>query len=171
MSRRPTIPVLLAVVLVGGLVALEVATSGGGEDRPGRRAAPPLPAAVLVPPRATVESLRGRPAIVNFWASWCDPCKREARELQRLSSRLRGRAALVGVDWADDLAGARAFIRRYGWTFPNLRDAQGTVGNEYRLSGLPNTFVLDSDGRIAQVLRGPQTAASVERALAAAERD
>ena len=64
---------------------------------------------------------------------------------------------------------ARAFIRHYGWTFPNLRDASGTVGNNFGLSGLPNTFVLDSHGRIKKVLIGPQTVASFEQALRTVE--
>ncbi|HEX8074834.1 MAG TPA: TlpA disulfide reductase family protein [Thermoleophilaceae bacterium] len=171
MSRR-RLPVVIAVLLVAALVAVELATSGGsdgGGARRARRAAPALPPAVLTPPRATLASLRGRPAIVNFWASWCGPCDREAPELARLSRRLRGRATLVGVDWNDALAGARRFIRRNRWTFPNLRDPDGTVGNDYRLSGLPNSFVLDREGRIARVLIGPQTVASFERALESVE--
>ena len=78
-------------------------------------------------------------------------------------------ARLIGVDWNDALPGARAFIRHYGWTFPNLRDASGTVGNNFGLSGLPNTFVLDSHGRIKKVLIGPQTVASFEQALRTVE--
>jgi cytochrome c biogenesis protein CcmG/thiol:disulfide interchange protein DsbE len=154
---------LVAALVIGALVALELATSGGG--RHGGRSAPALPAEVLTPPRLTIASLRGRPALVNFWASWCGPCDREAPELRRFSRQLHGRGTLVGVDWNDALGGARKFIRKNGWTFPNLRDSDGVAGNRYGLSGLPNTFVLDSDGRIVKVLRGPQTAAGLERAL------
>lgn len=169
MRRR--LPVLIALALVVGLVVVELATSGGdGRGANGaRRRAPALPAAVLTPPRATLASLRGKPAIVNFWASWCGPCRKEAPELALLSRRLHGRATLVGVDWNDALSGARGFIAKNRWTFPNLRDADGTVGNDYRLSGLPNSFVLDRDGRIARVLIGPQTVAGFERALSAVE--
>ena len=154
---------IVAALVIGALAAVELATSGG-DDRSGRRA-PALPAEVLTPPRATVGSLRGKPALVNFWASWCGPCREEAHELALLSRRLRGRATLVGVNWNDALPGARGFIRKNGWTFPNLRDADGVVGNRWGLSGLPNTFVLDRDGRIVSVLRGPQTAEQFERAL------
>jgi cytochrome c biogenesis protein CcmG, thiol:disulfide interchange protein DsbE len=155
---------LVAALVIGALAAVEVATQGGGGGPTGRPA-PALPSEVLTPPRATVASLRGKPALINFWASWCGPCDKEAPELARLSRRLHGRATLVGVDWNDALSGARAFILKNGWSFPNLRDADGTVGNRYGLSGLPNSFVLDSDGRIVQVLRGPQSVASFERAL------
>jgi len=155
---------LVAALVIGALAAVELATQGGAGGHAGR-AAPGLPSELLTPPRVTVQSLRGRPALINFWASWCGPCDKEAPELARLSPQLHGRATLVGVDWNDALSGARGFIRRNRWSFPNLRDADGSVGNRYGLSGLPNTFVLDRDGRIVQVLRGPQTVASFERAL------
>ena len=158
---------LVAAVLVGGLIVLEVATSGGGDDGP---AAPPLPAAVLVPPKVTVESLRGKPAVVNFWASWCEPCREEAPHLKRFHERNRGRVAVVGVSYTDNLRGARGFIRRYGWTFPNLSDPEGLAGSEYGLVGLPVTVILDADGRIAAQLRGPQTEAKLDAAVREAER-
>jgi cytochrome c biogenesis protein CcmG/thiol:disulfide interchange protein DsbE len=159
---------LVAALVIGALAAVEVATSGGGGSGHGRRA-PALPAEVLTPPRATLASLRGKPALVNFWASWCGPCSKEAPELARLQRALGGKGTLVGVDWNDARSGARAFVRKHRWTFPNLRDPDGAVGNRYGLNGLPNTFVLDRDGRIVKVLRGPQTVAEFQRALAAAD--
>ncbi len=65
--------------------------------------------------------------------------------------------------------GRGAFVKRYGLTFPNVRDAEGTVGNAYRLTGLPTTFVIDTHGRISKVLRGPQSEHSLQVALAAVE--
>jgi len=73
---------------------------------------------------------------------------------------------MVGIDWSDALSGAKSFIRHYSWTFPNLRDGEGTVGNDYRLTDLPTSFVIDARGRIEDVLRGPQNEASLARALA-----
>ena len=112
----------------------------------------------------------GHPALVVFWASWCGPCETEAPALERFSRSPSGHGRMVGVDWSDALAGARSFIRRYGWTFPNLRDAEGTVGNQYRLTSLPTTFVLDGGGRIHAVLHGPQSERTLQSALAAAAR-
>jgi cytochrome c biogenesis protein CcmG/thiol:disulfide interchange protein DsbE len=150
------------VLAIAALVAAELLSGGSTDDA---RPAPALPAAVLVPPRATLASLRGRPAAINFWASWCGPCRYEAPQLERLARSLRGRAQLVGVDWSDGAGGARSFVRQNGWTFPVLRDATGTVGERYGLVGLPTTFILDPRGLVVATLRGPQTAASLRRAL------
>lgn len=154
---------LVALVAVVALVAAEVATRDG--DRAGPRAAPALPTQVLAGHAVTLADLRGRPSVVNFWASWCEPCKKEAPHLQRLAA---SGVQVVGVDWGDDEAAARAFIRRHHWTFPVLRDRTNQVGDDYGLGGLPTTFVLDRRGRIVATLRGPQTVGSLRRALAQA---
>ncbi len=162
MSKRIALG-LLAAAAVAGLVIAELATSDSGESD---RAAPPLPSQVLRGPRVDLASLRGKPALVNFWASWCAPCKQEAPELERFARTLHGKARLVGVDWNDQTANAITFIRQHRLTYPNLRDGSSQVGNDFGLSGLPTTFVLDPQGRIVRTLRGPQTAASLGEALA-----
>jgi cytochrome c biogenesis protein CcmG/thiol:disulfide interchange protein DsbE len=158
-------PALLATVvaLVVAVVLVEVLTAGGGDA--GGRPAPKLPTQVLVPPRATISALRGRPSVIHFWASWCDPCRKEAADIAKLPRALGSRARLVGVDWNDGLAGARRFLRQHRWRFPNLRDESGAAGDSYRLVGLPTTFIVDETGRIRAALPGPQTERSVERAL------
>ncbi len=155
----------MAVVAVVGLIAFEVLAAGSdGKAKP----APALPAAVLQAPRATLAGLRGKPALINFWASWCDPCRKEAPELERFERSLHGTARLVGVDYTDQAGAARGFIHRYGWTFPVLSDPNGTYGARYEFSGLPTTVVLDPRGRIVQTLRGPQTLADLRGALESA---
>jgi cytochrome c biogenesis protein CcmG, thiol:disulfide interchange protein DsbE len=148
-----------------GAVVVIVLLSGTSNRLGTGRAAPPLPSRVLVPPKVTLASLRGRPAAINFWASWCSPCRKEAPELKRLEYELRGRARLVGVDWTDGTGAARSFVQEYGLTYPNLADTDGVTGRKYGLNGLPMTFILDSRGRITNVLRGPQTAGDLLRAL------
>jgi cytochrome c biogenesis protein CcmG, thiol:disulfide interchange protein DsbE len=158
---------LAIVAVIGVLVGIELLSGTSGRSGTGRRA-PQLPTSVLVPPRVGLASLRGKPAAINFWASWCTPCRREAPALERLARSLHGRAHLVGVDWNDGLSAARSYIGRYRWTFPNLRDPDGRVGNNYRLVGMPTTFILDPRGRIADVLRGPQSLETLRRALGSA---
>src|SRR5205823_327240 len=80
------------------------------------------------PPAVTLASLRGKPALINFWASWCHPCQEEAPRLQRFAAGLGGRGHLAGVDYSDAPSDARAFIRRYRLTFPVPRDGSGTTG-------------------------------------------
>jgi len=171
MSRRGVL--LTSVLLAAGLAALIVfgLSSSGG---PTGRRAPALPrerlAGAPVTLRQALASARGRPTLVTFWASWCEPCGREAPALEHFSQTPEGRGRLIGVDWSDGLSGARGFVAKHGWTFPVLRDAEGTVGNDYGLTVLPTTFVLDARGRIREVLRGPQTRASLARAMASAKR-
>jgi thiol-disulfide isomerase/thioredoxin len=156
----------LAVLLIFGLGSQRAASVG--------RPAPALPreqiAGAPLPARGLPAATAGRAALITFWASWCEPCAREARALERFSQSPSGRGRLIGVDWSDGRSGARSFIRRFAWTFPNLRDADGTVGSDYQLLALPTTFVLDARGRIRAVLRGPQGEGSLGRALASAER-
>jgi thiol-disulfide isomerase/thioredoxin len=160
--------VLAAAITVAAVLGLSSSPQSG-------RPAPALPRETLHGPRVTLASLLagagGRPALVVFWASWCGPCAQEAPTLERFSRSTVGRGRIVGVDWSDPLtANARAFIRRYAWSFPVLRDGEGVVGNDYRLTVLPTTFVIDTRGRIRTVLRGPQSEASLRSALAAVER-
>jgi thiol-disulfide isomerase/thioredoxin len=165
--------ILLALVAVGAVVAFAVVGLATNESSAARRA-PALPSTVLVGPRVTVASLLagagGRPALVVFWASWCGPCEKEAAAIEHFAQTTSGHGRVAGVDWSDAASGARAFIKRFGWSFPNLRDGEGTVGNAYRITGLPTTFVIGAGGTISRVLRGPQDEGSLTRALAAAER-
>jgi hypothetical protein len=79
----------------------------------------------------------------------------------KLSRELPAGVRLVGVDWNDAESGAKSFVARSGWTYPNLRDGNGDVGNNYRLHGMPTTFILDAKGRITEQLTGPQSAAGL----------
>jgi cytochrome c biogenesis protein CcmG/thiol:disulfide interchange protein DsbE len=167
-KRRLAVGVLglgAGVVAAGLLIPAKgdrQATASGGSSLP---AAPELTGGVLVPPPVRLAELRGRPVFVNFWASWCVPCRKEAPVLARFDSALGGRAKLVGVAYQDSERDARAFVRKYGWRFPNLRDANGELARSYRLAGLPTTVVIDREGRVAKQLAGEQTFASLRTAL------
>lgn len=155
--------VAVGALVVAVIVVAEVA-SGGGNDSNGRQA-PPLPAKALRPPGVDLAELRGKPALVDFFASWCNPCAEEAPTLRTLSQNLGDKATIVAVDWDDSGGAARAFVRKHGWTFPVLADTSGTAGEKYGLVGLPTSFVLDSQGKIVATFRGPQSEARLRQAL------
>ncbi|HEX3434989.1 MAG TPA: TlpA disulfide reductase family protein [Solirubrobacteraceae bacterium] len=168
MGRRRLL--LISAALAAAVAALVIFGLASSKSGPVGRRAPALPSEHLAGSPATLHSMlvtaHGRATLITFWASWCGPCAKEATALERFSRSAAGRGRLVGVDWSDALSGARSFVARHAWTFPVLRDAEGTVGNDYRLTGLPTTFVLDGSGHIRSVLRGPQDAGTLAQAMA-----
>lgn len=173
MSRRALGRLALGALAIAA-IALAAVFGLAGSGGVAGRVAPGLPHEQLSGTPSTLTSLlssaHGKPVLVVFWASWCGPCTKEAPALERFSQSTQGRSRIVGVDWSDARSGARSFISDHRWTFPVLRDGEGTVGNSYGLAGLPTTFVVDARHRILAELRGPQSEASLQQALAKAER-
>jgi thiol-disulfide isomerase/thioredoxin len=163
-SRRRVAGVTLAAAAIAALAIFGLAGTSTA-----RRVAPALPATYLSGPHVTLAGLLsssgGRTTLVTFWASWCTPCGEEAGALERFAHSPAGRGRIVGVDFGEGAAPARAFIRRHAWTFANLRDVHGAAGNAYRMRNLPTTFVIDATGHIAKALQGPQTVASLASAV------
>jgi len=163
---------LLAWAAAAAVLALVLAIGLSGKNGAVGRLAPALPREPLTGPAVTLATLRAtagrRPALVVFWASWCEPCRREAPTVERFARSPAGRGRVVGVDWSDEAQSARRFIGKYRWSFPNLRDGEGTAGYAYGLTGLPTTYVIGADGRIEATLRGPQTEQTLGHALTAA---
>lgn len=106
----------------------------------------------------------GGVSIVNFWASWCGPCKIEHPQLMALAERDGVR--LIGINYKDDLGKARAFLDDLGDPFERVGvDEAGRVGIDWGLTGVPETFVLDGEGRIVMKHIGPLSAENVEKEL------
>ena len=98
---------------------------------------------------------RGKVVVLNYWASWCPPCRAESPLLERWHRRLaKSDGTVLGVDVQDVSGDARDFARKYGLTYPMLRDGPGDTRDELGILGLPETFVIDRRGRIAAVQRG-----------------
>ena len=164
---------LVAAVALFGLLAYGVFS--GGEDSgidealaDGRRAdTPPLDLPKLDGPgRASLDDYRGKVVVLNFWASWCAPCRDEAPVLQRWHERIAPQGGTVlGVDALDATDDAREFVRRYRITYPNIRDVSGERLKPFGIAAYPETFVLDRRGRVAARRRGPVDQAWLDATL------
>lgn len=113
----------------------------------------------------TLEDFRGRPVVVNFWASWCLSCRDEAAVLEAGWRRHGPEVAFVGVAVNDAPAAARAFIDRYGKTYWLGSDADGSIAVDYGLYGVPETFFVGADGRVLARHVGPLTRGELERRI------
>ncbi len=103
-----------------------------------------------------IADYRGRWVLVNLWASWCPPCRREAPLLERFWRRRRSRGVTVlGIDVQDNSDDALAFVRRYGITYPQLRSVGDERSTAFGSTGVPENFLVDPRGRLALIWRGP----------------
>jgi cytochrome c biogenesis protein CcmG/thiol:disulfide interchange protein DsbE len=168
----PTIAVLAALALVALLVygvlgAGESTTLDDAVKRGERPRAPVRELPDLGGGKRSLADFAGKPVLLNFWASWCDPCKAEAPILERAHRRLAAAGgAVLGVTVSDQSDDSRAFLRKHGLSFPSLRDVEGAFGRDYGTTGVPETFAIDRQGRVAAVSRGSVDEAFVDRALA-----
>lgn len=114
-------------------------------------------------PDLALDALRGRPVILNFWATWCGPCAVEMPELQRLQDTFGDALTVVGVNTGESRAIVQAWADDRDVTFPLVLDTSNRVAAAYQLRGQPTTFVLDADGRIVDILYGPSSFTDLSR--------
>ena len=147
----------LVALLAYGLTIKSESTSIDTRLAAGER--PPAPALSFAPldggTPVPLDSYRGKVVVLNFWASWCGPCREEAPVLERWHRKMeKQNATVVGVDVLDVTGDAKDFIREFGLTYPQLRDADGSKLRDFEVRGYPETVVLDRRGRIAATARG-----------------
>lgn len=132
----------------------------------GSREAPELVLPDLGGKTVSLAAYRGKPVLVNFWATWCDSCRQEMPALEALSRRSGGRFTVIGVSLDEDAAAVPPFARKYQLSFP-LMIADRKVAAAYAVRGLPTAYLIDADGRIARRWVGALDVPAVENDILA----
>lgn len=103
----------------------------------------------------TLSELRGQVVVINFWASWCLPCREEATYLEQTWRKYKDRGVIfIGVDYSDSEAPALAFLKEFGITYFNGPDLEDRISRAYNVQGIPSTFLVARDGKLGGVLLG-----------------
>ncbi len=127
--------------------------------------APSFTLSALDGTKLTLASFRGRPVLLNFWATWCVPCRTELPALQRFAQEQQGRWAVLGVDELEDRGAVTNFAQSLDITYPLATDTDGSVGQRYNIGGLPSTFAVDAQGIIRKVHLGPLGSTDLQQIL------
>jgi len=132
-------------------------------DRP----APPVVATSMDGQSVRLEAYRGRPVVLNFWASWCFECIEEHRVLLEAQERYGERLVIIGILYQDSVAGARDFLARHGdGGWPSLLDPDGRLAIDYGVTGVPESFFIDAAGVVRYKQYGPVTREILDQVLA-----
>jgi len=175
--RHKVVSVIVVLCVAGSLTAVALASSASGQPGQPGQAAPPadrpaaafsLPALDSSGPQVSLASYQGKPLIVNFFASWCEPCKQETPLLAKFYRTEHGKVAIVGLDESDARASALSFTRSNGVGYPVGFDPATIAASAYGVVALPQTFILDARHRIVDRIFGAVTLAQLSKGIALA---
>ncbi len=149
------VAILFLAILAAGLVVRH-------QGRPSSGPAPDFTLYLFDGGTLRLSDQRGKVVVLNFWASWCQPCKDEAPDLERTWRRYKDRGVIfIGVNWSDTEAKARAYLAEFQITYPNGPDLGRRIGQKYRIQGVPETFFIDKQGNVRDVVIRPLTEAEL----------
>ena len=155
MRVRSIIAVVVAVAVVA-LLVFGLLSRGNSRIKIGEAAPAPSLPKLGEPGEGSLKEYRGRWVLVNFWASWCDPCRSEAPELVTFQKAHGGQNfTVVGIDTQDISDDGLKFAKQFGLTYPLLHDGNGDDAHEFGTTGVPETFLLEPNGKLAGDWVGP----------------
>lgn len=166
MSAR-SFAAFIAVLALVGLLGFGLLSKGSANVELGERVPDePLPR-LGGDGTGSVADYRGRWVLVNFWASWCLPCRDESPDLETFQRRHGGPAfTVLGIDTRDLTDDGLEFVRRHGLSYPQLRDGDGGRADDFGTTGVPESFLVDPRGRLVLIRRGPVDLRYLERYVA-----
>jgi cytochrome c biogenesis protein CcmG/thiol:disulfide interchange protein DsbE len=166
---RSTVRIGVALVLLLSAAACTHGSTGANDPlgaKPMSSPAPALSGETLDGSTASLADLLGNVVVVNFWATWCKPCREEQPELEQVHRDYRGRGvSFLGVNERDDSAAARAWVREFHVTYPSIVDEPGSWADDFGLFGYPDTFVVDAGGTIRWAIYGQTSGAQLREIL------
>jgi cytochrome c biogenesis protein CcmG/thiol:disulfide interchange protein DsbE len=164
-SVRSSIAVL-AVLAVVGLLTFGLVSKGSSGVALGEAAPAESLPRLVGGGDESLAAYRGRWVLVNFWASWCLPCREEAPALERFQRRHGdGNFTVVGIDSRDLSGDGRDFVEQYGLSYPQLRDGDGDAAHAFGTTGVPENFLIDPRGKVRLLVRGPVSAEYLRKAV------
>jgi len=160
-----TVSIVVGLALLA-LLAFALLSPGGGRPQQGDLA-PDFVLDLLDGTKISLSELRGQVVVLNFWSSWCGPCEVEAPALQEVWEMYEGKGVVfLGVSHKDAEDASRAFVRDFGLTYLNGVDPRGRISRAYGITAVPETFVIDSEGRVAWFYIGQVAGDELARRLA-----
>ncbi|HAH95970.1 MAG TPA: hypothetical protein DCL69_03595 [Firmicutes bacterium] len=148
-------------ILLIGFMILTLVVVAGCQRKPGNNSSNGNENDGFIDPSVTLESLRGKPVFLNFWATWCGPCREELPDLQQMYLKYGDRIQFFTIS-AESANTVRKFMGKNAYTFPVFLDVNEKLNNEHKIRAIPTTMILDTEGRVRESHIGTMSAEQME---------